>query len=83
MLLVFQLIFSWLIYFGVKIPLYKEVQVLQPINLMQAIDLPKLQEKKYMEICKFQQSTYTSSFSENTASSSASPSSLNQPLLPK
>lgn len=37
---------------GLKPHIRREVQALQPINLMHAIDLAKLQEDKYFEMRK-------------------------------
>lgn len=43
---------------GLKPHIRHEVQALQSLNLMHAIDLAKLQEDKFSEIHKFQRNTY-------------------------
>lgn len=61
-----------------------EVQALQPINLMQTVDLAKLQEERFLEILTYQRSSYTSiSFSLNQFTTSTVTPSSNPPLLPK
>lgn len=61
----------------------RELQVLQPINLMYAIDFAKLEEEKYLEIHKYQiPSTSTYSYLHFQSPSLPSAPSF-QPLLSK
>lgn len=49
-----------------KLHIQGEVQALQSINLMHAVDLAKLEEENLFEIRKYQHSSYSStSFSSN------------------
>lgn len=50
---------------------------------MQALDLAKLQEEKFLELCKYQCSSFTQPNNYTTTNNSVLPSSYNPPLLPK
>lgn len=64
---------------GLKPHMKKEVQALQPINLMQAVDFAKLREEKFSELRKYQRyPPYSNNYSNSQPSSSNNP-----PLLPK
>lgn len=66
-----------------KAHIRREVQVVQPISLMPAIDLAKLQEDKYIEMRKFQRNPYQhNTYLANQHTSMPSTSS-SQPLLSK
>lgn len=66
-----------------KAHIRREVQVVQPISLMPAIDLAKLQEDKYIEMRKFQRNPYQhNTYLANQHTSMRSTSS-SQPLLSK
>lgn len=50
---------------------------------MQTVDLAKLQEKKFLELRKYQRPSYSQATSHNISTTSTLPSSSNPPLLPK
>lgn len=61
---------------GLKPHIRSEVQALQPINLMQAINLAKLQEEKFLEMYKYQRSSFTPTTNPSTITNSTIPTSL-------
>lgn len=67
---------------GLKPHSCRDVQALQPIKLMDAIYLAKLQEDKFSEMRKFQRTAYTTHTYPSYQSSSTPPV-ISQPLLPK
>lgn len=69
---------------GLKPPISREVQALQPISLMHAIGWAKIQEEKYLKMRKYQRisSNYSSNYQPSTVNSTAIPSTT-QPFIPK
>lgn len=68
---------------GLKPHIKREVQALLPLNLMQAIDLAKLQEERYLELRNFNRSSFNYPSNTSVFPNSRIPSSSNPPLLPK
>lgn len=67
---------------GLKPHIRHEVQALQSLNLMHAIDLAKLQEDKFSEIHKFQRNTYATPTYPSFQTPSLPSAMLYQPFVP-
>lgn len=73
---------------GLKPHIKGEFQALKPINLMQPVDLAKLEEEIFLEFRKYNQANlfrkyFTHPKSSTSLATSSNTSSTNPPLLPK